>query len=136
MSRILERDAHAFEVLHERYGGMIRRHVAHIVRDETVTEDTVQETFLRVWTHAWQWDGRGPFKAWLYRIATNQAFNQRRALNRRREQSLSSVHQGRDSEEADFVPEWLIDTSALGPDSNAGSGRPAGANPAARGAPV
>jgi RNA polymerase sigma-70 factor (ECF subfamily) len=86
MGRVRERDARAFEALFERYGELIRRHLARITRDDAAAQDLVQEVFLRVWTRAEQWDGRGPFKAWLYRIATNLALNHLRSVRRRREQ--------------------------------------------------
>ena len=118
VERIRERDAHAFEILFARYREMIRRHLVHIVRVEAAAQDLVQEVFLRVWTRAEQWDGRGSFKAWLYRIATNLALNHLRSVNRRREQSLEIVGQWRQEEEEDFVPALLVDASTLGPDAN------------------
>jgi RNA polymerase sigma-70 factor (ECF subfamily) len=118
VERIREHDAHAFEILFDRYTEMIRRHLIRIVRTEAVTQDLVQEVFLRVWTHAEQWDGRGSFKAWLYRIATNLALNYLRTVNRRREQSLEIVDQWYEEEEGDSTPAWLVDASALGPDAS------------------
>jgi RNA polymerase sigma factor (sigma-70 family) len=108
VERIREHDAHAFEILFDRYTEMIRRHLIRIVRTEAVTQDLVQEVFLRVWTHAEQWDGRGSFKAWLYRIATNLALNYLRTVNRRREQSLEIVDQWYEEEEGDSTPAWLV----------------------------
>lgn len=117
VERIRERDAHALETLFERYKEMIRRHLAHIVRDGAVAQDLVQEVFLRVWTRAEQWNGRGPFKAWLYRIATNLALNHLRSVRRRREQPLDVTDAWDDDEEESHVPAWMIDASVLGPDA-------------------
>jgi len=116
IGRILERDAHAFETLFERYGEMIRRHLACFVRDDAAAQDLVQEVFLRVWTRAEQWNDLGPFKAWLYRIATNLALNHLRSLRRRREQPLNVPDDWTDDEEI-TVPAWMIDASAPGPDT-------------------
>ena len=113
---ILDRDAHAFETLFERYGEVIRRHVLRITRNDAAAQDLVQEAFLRVWTRAAQWDGRGSFKAWLYRIATNLALNHLRTVRRRRELPLD-VGDDWDEDEGDLVPAWMADASALGPDA-------------------
>jgi RNA polymerase sigma-70 factor (ECF subfamily) len=117
IERIRERDAHAFEMLFDRYKEMIRRHLAHIVRDNAAAQDLLQEVFLRVWTRAEQWNGRGSFKAWLYRIATNLALNHLRSVRRKREQPLEIPDDWTDDEgDADLVPAWMVDASALGPD--------------------
>ena len=117
VERVRERDARAFETLFERYGGMIRRHLARITRDDAAAQDLVQEVFLRVWTRAQQWDGRGSFKAWLYRIATNLALNHLRSVKRRREEPLDVQNAASDDEdEENSVPSWMVDASALGPD--------------------
>ena len=60
----------------------------YLVRDEPAAEDLLQETFLRVWTRAGQWNGQGTFKGWLFRIATNLALNHLRTRRRRPEQPL------------------------------------------------
>jgi RNA polymerase sigma-70 factor (ECF subfamily) len=118
VERIRQHDTQAFEILFERYKDLIRRHLVHIVRTEAAAQDLGQEVFLRVWTRAEQWDGRGSFKAWLYRIATNLALNYLRSVNRRREQPLPAVDNWNEDEEGHLVPAWLIDASALGPDTS------------------
>jgi RNA polymerase sigma-70 factor (ECF subfamily) len=118
IKRVCERDARAFEVLFERYGEMIRRHLVYTVRDDAAAQDLVQEVFFRVWTRAEQWSGRGAFKAWLYRIATNLALNHLRSVRRKRERPLDLFDEWSDDEdETGPAPAWLIDTSAIGPDT-------------------
>jgi len=115
VQRILERDAHAFEAIFERYAETIRRHLARLVENDVAAQDLVQETFLRVWTRAEQWDGRGSFAGWLYRIATNLAFNYLRSMRRRREQPLEALA-AEDEAEQDYLPAWMMDPSP-GPDA-------------------
>jgi RNA polymerase sigma-70 factor (ECF subfamily) len=118
ITRMMQRDARAFEVLFERYEGLIRRHLVRIVRDDAMAQDLVQEVFFRVWTRGEQWNGSGTFKAWLYRIGTNLALNHLRSVRRRREQPLQirDDWDGGDEDESP-VPAWMVDASALGPDA-------------------
>src|SRR5918911_756040 len=88
LERIARRDACAFEVLFERHRETVRRRLGAIVRDEAAAEDLSQEVFLRVWTRAEQWDGRGAARAWLLRVATHLALNHLRSVRRRREEPL------------------------------------------------
>lgn len=118
VARILERDAHAFEVLFERYAEPLCWHLVAIVHSETAARDVVQETFLRVWTHAEQWYGDGPFRAWLYRIATNLALNHLRWVQRRREVPLELPPDADDDEDVPTsVPAWMVDAASLGPEA-------------------
>ena len=118
VDRLLQGDANAFEVISERYEEPIRRHLLHIVRDDAAVEDLLQEVFLRVWTRAEQWNHSGPFKAWLYRIATNLALNHLRSVKRRREQPLEITDSWSDDDDEDnFLPAWMSDASALTPDT-------------------
>jgi len=118
VDRLLQGDANAFEVISERYEEPIRRHLLHIVRDYAAVEDLLQEVFLRVWTRAEQWNHSGPFKAWLYRIATNLALNHLRSVKRRREQPLEITDSWSDDDDEDnFLPAWMSDASALTPDT-------------------
>ena len=112
---IQAQQAWAFDLLFERHAGAIRRHLLHIVRDEHAAEDLLQEVFLRVWTHADQWNRQGAFKGWLFRIATNTALNHLRSLRRRPQQSLE-VPDNIDGEDNPDTPAWLVDNASLGPD--------------------
>lgn len=123
--RIRARDGAAFELLFERYGEALGRHLGGFVRGgpeaEDAAQDLLQETFLRVWTRAEQWHGQGSFKAWLYGIATNLALNYLRSLRRHPAQTLPGedpVKWDEGSREEDMLaPGWLVDSSVLGPDA-------------------
>jgi RNA polymerase sigma-70 factor (ECF subfamily) len=117
VARILERDAHAFEVLFERYAEALHRHLTYILHDDAAAQDGVQETFLRVWTRADQWHGDGPFRAWLYRIATNLALNHLRSVQRRRELPLELPSDADDEDTSHRVPAWMVDAASHGPEA-------------------
>ncbi len=116
MARVCEHDASAFETLSARYRESIYRHVLATIHDGNATEDIVQEVFLRIWTCAEQWHGRGSFKAWLFRIATNLALNHLRALRRHRQQPLEVPIDPLDEDDESSVPSWMVDHSLPGPD--------------------
>jgi RNA polymerase sigma-70 factor (ECF subfamily) len=116
VARIGERDAEAFEELSARYRELIYRHVFAMVRDGDATEDVVQEVFLRVWTHGWQWGKRGSFKAWLFRIATNSALNYLRNVRRRRQQPLERMTDPLNEDDESSIPEWIVDHALPAPD--------------------
>ena len=79
----------------------------------------LQETYLRVWLHADQWNGQGVFSAWLQRIAANLAFNWLRSIRRRPEQPLVMPDEAVWDEWSDdsepIAPGWVVDAMTLGP---------------------
>jgi RNA polymerase sigma-70 factor (TIGR02960 family) len=52
-------------------------------------EDAVQEALLNAWRRREQFDGSGPLRAWLYRIATNVCLDMIRARGRRPQRASS-----------------------------------------------
>jgi RNA polymerase sigma-70 factor (ECF subfamily) len=114
VEQALAGDAVAFEALLARYRVQIRRHLLRYTHDDVAAQDLLQEAFLRVWTRGDQWDGRGTFRAWLYRVATNLALNHLRTVRRRRETPLETEAEF-EMDEGDLVPAWMIDDTALGP---------------------
>ena len=116
LGKIRERDAEAFETLLARYQECVRGHLLRMVRDSNTAEDLTQEVFVRVWTRAEQWNGHGPFRVWLLRIATNTALNYLRTVRRRRECPLELPADNADEESSERIPDWMIDRANAGPE--------------------
>jgi RNA polymerase sigma-70 factor, ECF subfamily len=117
MTQVRAGDAAAFESLCGLYSPLLRRHLLRMLRDADAAEDLLQETLLRGWTRAAQWDGRGSPRAWLFRIATNLALNHIRSIRRRRQQPLEIPPDPIEPDQEAEVPSWMIDTVSLGPDA-------------------
>jgi RNA polymerase sigma-70 factor (ECF subfamily) len=68
-------DKQAFEKLYERYNDRIIRYLIRMIGDDGVGCELTQETFLKAWTHLQKLRDPTRFANWLYRIATNMAYN-------------------------------------------------------------
>ncbi len=114
---ICAQDASCFELLSNRYRELVFRHVLVLLHDNDASEDVVQETFLRVWQKAEQWQGQGHFKGWLLRTATNLALNHLRSARRRTVQPLEPLLDDFSEDEADQqpFPAWMVDQSTPEP---------------------
>jgi RNA polymerase sigma-70 factor (ECF subfamily) len=84
--RLKARDQLALAELYDRYGGMVFRLILRMVRDKSIAEDLVQETFLRVWNRVPGFDSdRGAIGPWLVAVARNRAIDYLRYQSRRAE---------------------------------------------------
>ncbi len=117
ISAIRQHDTDAFEALCARYLALLRGYLLPLVRDREATEDLLQEVFLRLWTRAEQWDGRGSVRAWLFRIATNLALNHLRSVRRRRQHPLMPPQGPGDEEDEAAAPGWMVDAAVVGPEA-------------------
>lgn len=62
-----------FRLLMDRYKEAVYWHIRRLVVSHADAQDATQETFVRVFRSLGQFRGDTSFKAWVYRIATNEA---------------------------------------------------------------
>ncbi len=82
--RVGEGDARAYHELVSRHAAKLRAFVLRLTRDAADADDIVQETFLRLWLHAAEFESRSRVTTWLCRIAHNLAMDRLRTKNRLR----------------------------------------------------
>jgi RNA polymerase sigma-70 factor, ECF subfamily len=68
-------DQLAFEVLYERYNDRICRYLSRMIGNDGVGCELTQEVFLKAWEALMSLRDPSRFASWLYRIATNRAYN-------------------------------------------------------------
>ena len=103
LQRIAAGDKLAMRVLFSRHQLRIHRFVLRMVRDETVAEDAVSDTFLDVWRQAGDFSGRSQVSTWLMSIARFKALS---ALRKRRDLGLDEEWAAGIEDEAD-TPEVI-----------------------------
>ncbi|HEY3060862.1 MAG TPA: sigma-70 family RNA polymerase sigma factor [Chloroflexota bacterium] len=83
MSTAGQLDAAAFAELAEPHRHELQVHCYRMLGSFDDAEDAVQESLLRAWRQRASFEGRSPFRAWLYRIATNACLDSLRRNTRR-----------------------------------------------------
>ena len=71
--RVREGDLALFELLMRRHNQRVYRAIRSILRDDSESEDVMQEAYVRAYEHLSQFEGRAQFSTWLTRIAVNEA---------------------------------------------------------------
>ncbi len=101
-------DRDSFERIVRRYQVEIYNYLRRYLGDEALAEDAFQLTFVKLYEKAAQFDLNRRFRPWLYSVATNQAIDLQRKVNRRSVQSLdlvSQTEQSRGTTHAAAIPD-------------------------------
>jgi RNA polymerase sigma-70 factor (ECF subfamily) len=99
-------DESAYEILIQRFEQPVYNLVSRLVDDSSDAADVVQEVFLKVFRKVGGFRAESSLKTWIYRIAVNEARNQRRWCSRHRGKEI-----GLEPAEADAhgPQDWLSD---------------------------
>src|SRR3954470_16185534 len=110
--RILAGEPALFEILMRRHNQRVYRAIRSILRDDSETEDVMQEAYVRAYEHLGQFEGRAQFSTWLTRIAVHEAL--RRAAARGKFDPLD--WDDAEGEEATMTP---LQSDSPSPEANA-----------------
>lgn len=102
-------DRNALGALYERHKGRLLGFLQRLVGPGGLAEDVFQDVWMKVMNSAQQYDPhRGPFHAWLYRVASNAAVDRMRSESNRGRR-LDQETTGEGGSILDTIP-------AMGPD--------------------
>lgn len=93
----------------EEYSGVVYRLAIKMLDNPQDAEDVLQETFIKVYRHLPDFDGRSSLSTWIYRIATNEAL----MLLRRRKHVTVSIDGPLENGEPEQEPLQIVDWCCL-----------------------
>jgi len=73
IERLRAGDRSQFDQFIDVYSPTVYRLALRMVGDEQDAEDVLQTTFIKVFQHLSEFEGRSSFSTWLYRVAANEA---------------------------------------------------------------
>ena len=74
LAQTARRDAGAFTVLYDRYGGAVYSLALKMLRDPQAAEEVTQDVFLAIWRGAGDYDSsRGSARAWILSMAHHKS---------------------------------------------------------------
>jgi RNA polymerase sigma-70 factor (family 1) len=80
LAKFAEGDMVSFDALYNRYYEPIRLNILKIVRDETITDDLLQEVFILFWKKRALFAGKNKANGWLFVVSYNCSINFLRRL--------------------------------------------------------
>jgi RNA polymerase sigma-70 factor (ECF subfamily) len=89
LERLRQGDELAFETLIQQYEQPVFNLVSRLVDQSADAADVMQEVFLKVFRKVGSFRGESSLKTWIYRIAVNEARNQRRWFSRHKRQEVA-----------------------------------------------
>lgn len=104
-------DAHAFAQLVQRWEKPIQRLCTRMLGDPQKGEDLAQDTFARIFARRKEYEIKGKFSTFLWRVALNICYDELRRVRRRPETPLNE-----ESEEDNWAPS-SFQSPTPGPDA-------------------
>ncbi|MFO0816076.1 MAG: sigma-70 family RNA polymerase sigma factor [Gemmatales bacterium] len=96
LARFCQGEASAYGELLRRFQREIYSYLRRYLGQDALAEDVFQNTFFQVYQKARQFEAGRKVKPWLYAIATHQAIDMLRRINRRAAVSLEQMAPGDD----------------------------------------
>ena len=73
--RLSSGDHEAFRILFTRYQPGLKKYIAFIIKSDVAAEDIVQDIFIKIWILRKQMKAINSFRAYIYHIGKNAAFD-------------------------------------------------------------
>ncbi|WP_188373978.1 RNA polymerase sigma factor [Winogradskyella haliclonae] len=76
IKQLQAKEERALSLLYDKYSGALYSVIIKMTRDEALSQDLLQETFITIWDKSHQYNPeKGRFYTWAYRIVKNKVLN-------------------------------------------------------------
>lgn len=76
IQQLQNKDERALSLIYDKYSGALYSLILKMTRNEALSQDLLQETFITIWNKSEQYDAeKGRFYTWAYRITKNKVLN-------------------------------------------------------------
>lgn len=75
LQRLRNGDEQAFEAIYNWYYQQLTGHLLRLLKSTELAKEVLQDTFMALWVHRERIDENKSIKAYLFKIATNHAYN-------------------------------------------------------------
>lgn len=80
MTLLKQKDCKAFDIIYDQYSAALQAIVYRMIADKIVTEDLLQDIFVKIWRHLDNYDNtKGTLFTWMTKIARNVCIDHLRA---------------------------------------------------------
>ncbi len=118
VERLRQGEDAAFEELLSQYQDAVYNLVYRLLNQPVDAQDVAQEVFLKVFRNLGHFQGKSTLKTWIYRIAINESYNQRRWFGRHKKGEVSLVNEQEHTVNlADVLPDGCRSPFDLASDS-------------------
>jgi RNA polymerase sigma-70 factor (ECF subfamily) len=113
VAQALHGNSCAFEELYRKYHYRILLYLTRMVGNDDVGNELTQDTFLKAWESLLTLRKASCFRSWLYRIATNIAFNYQKKMNKSKIEPLDDYIEKDNILTIDGFEDMICDTEVL-----------------------
>ncbi|MCB0664182.1 MAG: sigma-70 family RNA polymerase sigma factor [Saprospiraceae bacterium] len=110
VKRLKKRDKSALTDLYDHYSAAFYGQALRILNNESLAQEAVQDTFLKIWNNIDQYDDRkGRLFTWMYRLARNEAIDRKRSKDFKQSNKTIPLESNVSNTEADDSTATKVD---------------------------
>ena len=113
--RLQKNEVSAFDTLYWKYHAAIYANVLKLIKEETITEDIVQEVFIALWEKRSSLDAAQPVAGWLFVVSYNRTITQLKKMlqQQKAQKNLFAVADNTDEDLHTYKDRWAVVEKAI-----------------------